>query len=174
MVKNDIKVIKHPGPTRQYLAEDRTTSSVTATIKVGEPVKVAGTGTNFVQPVATGDPEITTDQLVGLAASESTETSTADGTVNVTTLLPTRTVLRGKATTSSNMDTQSELDGLKNDWVTFDVTASSGTNGIFTIDENEGTDPDVHGLKIIDGDISLYTLDVIVHSMAVEAGPYVA
>jgi len=86
-------------------------------------------------------------------------------------VLPVRTLIRGKATTSANMDTASELDGLKLDWVCFDDTASSGTNGIFTIDEDETDDPNVHGLCIMDGDIDAYTLDVIVHGLACQAAP---
>lgn len=173
MTVNDVKIIKYPGPARTYLAEDRNTSSVTATMKPGEPVKVSGTGTNFVAPLATGEPKVTCDQYVGIVGKESTETATVDGVVEVITVIPVRTVLKAKATTTANIDTQSELDGVKNDWVAFDVTASSGTNGVFTIDEDEGTDPDVHGLKIIDGDIVEYTLDVIVHAGASEGSPLV-
>ncbi len=168
MVENDIKVVKNPGATLVFQVDDRTTSSVTTTIKAGEPVKVSG---NYVIPVATGDPEIATDEFVGIARKESTETASADGEVEVITLLPYQTVLRGKPTTSANVDTASELAGVINDWVTFDVTSSSGTNGIFTIDEDEGSDPNVHGLCIIDGDIEKGTLDVIVHANATHAAP---
>jgi hypothetical protein len=171
MTKNNYKVVRYPGPARTYLAEDRTTSSVTATMKVGEPVKVGGTGSNFVKPLATGDPEVGTDEFVGVVCRESDETSTLDGDVEVITCVPVRTVLRAKATTSTNVDTQTELDGLLNDWVCGDVTASSGTNGVFTIDEDEATDPNGHGFKIVDGDIIAYTLDVIVHAMAGEGAP---
>jgi len=143
------------------LAEDRTTSSVTAAMNPGEPVKRAGTGTNFVAPLATGDPEIGTDLFVGIVSKQSTETSTADGRVNVA-LVGLGSLLRGHATTPSNMDTQAELDGLMLDFVAFDVTALTGTNGDFTIDEDEGTDPNVHGLMIIGGDIEAGLLDVVV------------
>jgi len=138
MTLNDVKVVKYPGGTVLYEAEDRTTSSITATMKPGEPVKVAGTGTNFVQPLATGDPEVQTDEFVGIVRKESTETSTVDGKVEVTTLIPVKTVLRAKATTTTNVNTAAKLLALMNDWVTFDLTASTGTNGIFTIDSNEG------------------------------------
>ena len=164
----DLTMVKGLGSVRRYLAEDRTTSSVTATMKPGEPVKVAGTGTNFVAPLATGDPEVGTDEFVGIVFSESTETSSADGEVYVRTVIPVVSVIRGKATTSTNVDTEAELNGLIGDWVAFDVTASSGTNGIFTIDENEGTDPNVHGLKIVGGNFDKSTLDVIVHGGACE------
>jgi len=170
--ENDIKVVRAGGPTRVCITEDRTTSSENATVKPGEPVKKGGATTNYVLTLATGDPEVGTDEFVGIARKESTETSTVDGEVEVISIIPIRTLLRGKATTSGNIDTQTELDGVKMDWVCFDDTASSGTNGIFTIDEDEADDPDVHGLCIIDGDINDYTLDVIVHAMATSAAPY--
>jgi len=163
MAAGDIKILSGSLGTVSLLAEDRTTSSVTTNLLPGEPVKRAGTGTNFVQPVATGDPEIGTDIFVGIVHSQSTETSTADGTVEVD-LVGLGTRLRGKATTTTNMDTQSELDGLILDYVAFDVTGAgtNGSTGVFTIDEDEGTDPNVHGLCIIGGDTSRGTLDVLV------------
>ena len=160
-VQKTIDVLSGSLGVHELLAEDRTTSSVTATMKPGEPVKRGGTGGNFVLPVATGDPEIGTDILVGIVAKESTETSTADGKVLVD-VVGLGTKLRGKATTASNIDTQSELDGILLDFVAFDVTALSGTNGDFTIDENEGDDPNGHGLCVVGGDIELGTLDVLV------------
>lgn len=170
MAKADIDVIKHAGPVRKYRAEDQdTASNRSATLKVGEPVKVAGTGTNFVDIIATGDPEVGTDQMVGVVVKESDDTASADGHVLVATLIPARTVLRGDATTSTNVDTASELNGLLGDWVTFDV---DGSNNV-TIDEDEGTDPNAHGLKIVDGDYNNGTLDVIVHGGASEATPLV-
>ena len=172
MGQHDFKVVKYPGPARTFIAEDRTTSSVTAQMEVGEPVKGAGATTNYVIPLATGDPEVGTDEFVGVVCRKSDEASAVDGDCEVITCIPARTVLRAKATTSGNMDTQSELNGLLLDWICADVTAVSGTNGTFTLDENEGSDPNVHGFQVVDGDIVAYTLDVIVHAMASIAGPY--
>lgn len=164
----DIKIIKHPGPTRVYDVDDRTTSGAAASIKPGEPVKKGGSGDNFVILLATGDPEIGTDEFVGVARAESTETATVDGTVEVVTLIPNRTVLRAKVTTPANIDTAAELLGIKNDSVTFDLA-----NGIFTVDEDEGSDPNVHGLRIIGGDIVKGTVDFIVNVLATDAGTLV-
>lgn len=161
MAKGDIQIIKSPGEVRKYLAEDRTTSSQAATMKPGEPVKVGGTGTNFVYLLATGDPEIATDEFVGIVKEESTETSTADGTVLVYTIIPGQTILRGKATTGSNL-----ADGIMGDWVCIDF---DDTN--FTFDENEGTDPNVHAFKIVAYDAVKDTVDVLVHANASEAAP---
>lgn len=166
MAENDLQVVKHPGPRRKYRAEDRTTSSQSATMKPGEPVKVGGTGNNFAALIASGDPEAGTDEFIGVVAKESDETSSADGHVEVTTVIPVITVIRGKATTTTNVDTESELNAILGDWVTFSY---DDTN--FTIYAKEGSDPDVHGLKIVDGDINNYTVDVIAHGSACEASP---
>lgn len=167
---NDLQVIKHPGPTREFQSEDRTTAStMLATLKAGEPVKMGGTGTNFVLLCSSGDPEVGTDEFVGIVRKESTETSTADGNVEVITMIPVLTVIRGKAHTSGNM-TDSNLIGYLGDWVTFEWT-SDFDDHVF-INEDESSDPNVHGLKIVAGDTDLNTLDVIVHAMACDAAPY--
>ena len=161
----DIKVIESPGSAREFNADDRTTSGASATLKPGEPVK--RDNANFCLLVATGDPEIATDLLVGVVKEESTETTSADGKVLVTTLLP-GSVLRGGATTAGNVDTAAKLLGLIFDYVAFDVTT-----GTVTIDEDEGDDPNVHGLCIQDGDIDRGELDVTVHLNATMMAPLI-
>lgn len=152
---DDIAVVRGGGSNYEARVDDRDTSSATATLKRGEPVK--RNNANFALLVATGDPEIATDILLGIATSESTETASAEGTVNVLQIVP-GTVLRGKATTSTNMNTAALLNGLRFDYVTFDVTSSN-----VTIDEDEGDDPNSQGLCILDGDIVDGTLEVAVH-----------
>jgi len=166
MAENDIKVVKHPGGTIEYNAEDRTTSGLSATMKPGEPVKVGGTGNNFVTLLATGDPEAGTDEFVGIVRKESTETLTVDGKVEVVTLIPVKTTLRAKAETPTSINTAAKILALTLDWVTFDY---DDTN--FEIDENENSDPDVHGLQIIAGDPDGLTLDVIVSARVTSAAP---
>jgi len=156
MSANDIAVLSGGYGQREVDVDDRTTSSASATLKPGEPVK--RDNANFALLVATGDPEIATDILLGVVERESTETSTADGKVDIEIVGP-GTLLRGNATTPGNMDTAAELLGLQFDYVTFDVTA-----GAVTIDENENDDPNVHGLCIVGGDIVKGTLDVFVHT----------
>lgn len=170
MAINDIKVVKNPGSTQTLDVDDRTTSSQTTNLLPGEPVKLS---TNYVIAVATGDPEVGTDELVGVVRKQSTETSTVDGKVEVISLLPVATVLRGKATTSTNVNTAAKLLGLMGDWIAFDVTGAgtNGSTGVFTIDEDEGSDPNVQGLKVIGGDFVKGTLDVIVHANASQAAP---
>lgn len=163
MDANDIKIVKNPGLIMEVDVDDRTTSSDTV-IYPGEPVKKS---TNFATHVATGDPEVGTDEFLGIAKEESTESSTADGKVELVRPVPNWTVFRGTATTSTNVNTAAKLLGLKFDWVCFDVTGT-----VYTIDENETDDPNVHALQIIDGDYLDFWLDVLVHSMACTAGPY--
>jgi len=168
MAENDVKVIKNGGEVREYRAEDQTTASYrSATIKAGEPVVVGGTGNNFAEIAGTGGPLVGTHEFIGISAAESDDTSSADGHVLVQTIKPAQTVLQGNANTSTNVNTQTKINALVNDWVTFDY---DGTN--FTIDEDEGSDPNVHSLKIVDGDPVKGTLDVLVHAMASEAAPY--
>ena len=119
-------------------------------------MKVYGAeGGNYVIHLATGDPEIGTDIVVGVAASDSTETSTVNGTVDV--YMPLEGIVwRGKATTPSNL-----AEGIIFDTVTFDYTSLS-----YTVDENEGTDENVHGLRILDYDTDNGTVDFIIKSEA--------
>ena len=169
--ENDVKVVAHGGTTRVYKAEDTDTASRSLSMKPGEPVKVGGTGSNFAILLATGDPESGTDEMLGIVRKESTETASVDGEVEVVTLIPVKTVLRAQPTTSTSINTQVKLDALKLDWVSFDLTALAGTNGIFTIDADEGSDVSNHGLQIIDGDINTGDIDVITHGQATSAAP---
>ena len=168
MARADIKIVKNPGPVIKYRTDDRTTSSATATIKPGDVVKKGGAEGNFATIVLTGDPEVGTDMVLGVVASESTETSTADGTVDVYFPLSGQ-VIRGKAATAANIDTDAELLLLLNDSVAFDRSAAT-EDGTLTIDEDEGDDPNVHGLTIIDGDTSAGTLDCLWHILATVNG----
>ena len=70
MARNDVKIVKADGG--QYLTFDvqDTTSSSDTQLLQGEPVKVSG---NYVIHLATGDPEIGTDEMVGIVSKDSTE-----------------------------------------------------------------------------------------------------
>lgn len=169
MAKADLKIIKGAGPTVSFPVDDRTTSSQTTNLLPGEPIKQ---GTNFVIALATGDPEVGTDEMVGIVRKTSTETSTVDGAVEAYTLIPGITTVRGKATTAANVDTQAKINALTGNWVALDLTGT-GTNGataVFTIDEDEGDDPNVHGFKILRGNPVRGTLDCLVHVNATQSG----
>jgi hypothetical protein len=150
--------------TTEWQVQDRTSSSLTVTIKPGEMVKLAAAGSPYVIPILTGDPEIGTDIVVGIAATESTETASADGKVDVYMITP-ETVLAAKGTTAANIDTQAEINALVGDSVCADVATLTQT-----IDENEGDDPDVHGLVIIGGDPVAKELYVRVKTTALLSG----
>jgi hypothetical protein len=155
---NDIKLIKSSYGVEVFNAEDLTAASLTVSMKPGEVVKRGGTGGNFVVPVLDGDGEQGTDILVGVVTKESTETATVDGVVEVNLIGP-GTMLEGKATTAANIDTAAKLLAIQGDYVAFDVTALAQT-----IDEDEGDDPNVHALFIVNGDIVKGTLRVLVAS----------
>lgn len=162
MAQADVEVLSGGLGTLDMRAEDRTTSTIAATLKEGEVVKRGGTGGNFATLLLTGDPEIGTDIFLGVVSRESTELSAEDGRVDVEmVMLGTR--LRAKATTATNIDTQAELDDILLDFVTFDGPAAVNTATFnYTINENEGDDPNVHGLVIVGGNIVKGTLDVYV------------
>lgn len=149
---NDIKIVRGPGSNDQARTESSTS------LNAGEPIKRGGTGSNFAVKVADGDPEIGTDTLLGVSEGSSTDTSSAKGVVDYFQVQP-GAVLRGAANNSANIDSDSKLEGVELDQVTFDVNS-----GTVTIDEDEGSDPNVHGLCILTGDIVKGTLDVAVHA----------
>ena len=167
MAKNDVRFASMEGvSTRRYVVEDRVTSSASATIKAGEPVKVRGgeTGNDLII-LATGDPEIGTDIMVGIAANESDETATVDGTVDVYVPIAMKTVLRTFATTKSNVNTAAKRLALLNDTVTYDLTGST-----FTVNENEGSDDNTHGLVIVDINTATGEIDYVIKAQAMQGG----
>jgi len=151
MAKNDVKIVYNPYGANAVLnctVQDYTNSSSTQ-ILTGEPVKLSGAeGGNYVLKLATGDPEIGTDIVFGIAASDDTATSSADGTVDVYLPLP-GIIYRCAATTPANI-----AAGILYDTVAFDLTTTT-----YTVDEDEGSDENVHGLRIVDYDATNGTVD---------------
>lgn len=142
MAKNDVTIHFNPYnslPTRTYKVNDRTTTSDTV-IYPGDPVKIYGAeGGNYATHLATAEPVIGTDIVLGIAKSQSTETSTVNGEVEVYVPLP-GVVYKCAAHTSGNL-----AEGILLDTVTFDLTGTT-----YTINENELSDENVHGLRILD------------------------
>ena len=153
MAKNNVQIVDTAGhgvvPTFTCLTEAAATD-----IYAGEPVKRGGTGNNFAVPLATGDPEIGTDIVLGIAAGNSTHTASANGTVEVYMPLP-GVIYRAKATTPANL-----ADGVVLDRVAFDLTGTT-----YTVDEDEGDDA-AHGLIIVGYDADAGTVDFM---LSVEA-----
>lgn len=100
-------------------------SGTTATIKAGEPVQKAA-GAAYVALAQTNFPT-TTLRHVGIAASNSTETTTADGTVTVLPSLPGQFFL-GNPKVAATWDTQAEYNALIGARVLIDLTT-----GVFTL-----------------------------------------
>lgn len=164
MAKRDLQVRHSAYGTKEWPTE----ANVDLGLAEGDGVKLAGTGTNFATIVLTGDPEQGTDMFMGVTKSAGSQTAAANGVVNVEIVGP-GSIISGKATTPANMNTAAELLGLMGDFVAFDRSAATAA-GILTIDEDEGTDPDVHGLMIIDGDIVKGILEVFTANATIWRG----
>lgn len=122
----------------------------TTVINAGEPVGKA-LGSNGVAALATNTPAVGTDFMAGIAATTSTNTSSANGTVQVTKLIRGLVYLIApKAPTS--WDTQAEYDALVGKRVLFDLTA-----GTYTI---LASDSSGNGLVVEPLDITRYPAKV--------------
>lgn len=98
------------------------------TIKAGEPVeKEIGNSTgNVVAPAATSFPVVGTDYFAGIAATTSTNTASAAGTVQVLKPVPGQTYLIAPKV-AATWDTQAEYDALVGARVLIDLTTGSYT-----------------------------------------------
>ena len=98
-------------------------------INAGEPVlRVLGSTGNVVSPLATSEPTSADASHLwgGLAATTSTNTGSAAGTVKVMKTVPGVTYLI-KPKTAASWDTQAEYDALVGSRMTIDLTAGSYT-----------------------------------------------
>jgi len=165
MAKADLKVIGISGGNREY----RVAASATAFF-VGEPINFAGTyssgaaSVNVVVVLTDAKPVIGTDNFIGIAAKD---TEASGGTVIahrtlVTVPIPHVSRIRGKAKSSTAIDTDAELLGVFMDYVLFDLTSST-----YTIDQAAAAD--TSGLRIEQGNIATGTLDVTVDARAFRA-----
>ncbi len=131
-------------PMKKYQTEAAATA-----ILFGEPVKLKAAASQYVIPLADAEPVVgTTTAVLGIAATNSTQTSTADGFVYVFEALP-GAVWLCAAKSSTAIDTQSEYDALVNDPVLFDLTS-----GVYTVDT--GATASTSGLVIETLDITRY------------------
>ena len=173
MAKADLSIVggEAATPVVPFRTDDRTTSTHLATIKPGEALCRVPTDGHFATFVLTGEPTYTTtaSAFIGIAENESNETSTAEGTVNISVVVPYITRLRGKASTPANMDTDAELKAFLMNAVKFDgiaTVAGNTTTTPYTIDENDTDDQNDAGLVIVDGDTRRGTLDVYVKPLS--------
>lgn len=139
----DVSII---GPSGQNLpsALSFRTEANTTVINAGEPCKIGGTGVNYAVITADAEPVTTDPTFIGIAATTSTQTASADGLVDVYPAVP-GLVYACKAKTASTFDTDAEILGVLNDKVPFDLTA-----GVYTIDVAAAGA--TNGLRIVGGD----------------------
>jgi hypothetical protein len=125
-------------------------SGASASIKAGELVLKALGGAAVTVWTANNNakPVVGTDYIAGLAASTSTDTATANGTVEIIPNVP-GTVYLGNPKVAASFDTQSEYDALVGDRVLLDVTAA----GVQTLLAADGA---TSGLVIEPLDVTKY------------------
>jgi len=129
MAKNDITIfddgIAIPGSKRHAVHAGRDTAII-----VGELV-FKDLGSRYVTAWTPGGaasavkPQFGTDYLVGLAVSTSTETTTADGVVDVMPISPGITFLVDVGT-AATWDTQAEYNALVGDRIKLNYAATTG------------------------------------------------
>lgn len=139
--------------------------------EVGEPAHSLATSSSGVANVntyvlaAADTPVIGTHKFGGIFTSFCLPQPT--GTVVAHEAMTSRPIadagrIRGKAETTTDMDTSSELIGLLQDLTIIDYAATGGTDGgeLYTIKTTSGAD--TAGLEIVGGNSAKGTLDVIV------------
>lgn len=158
MAVNDITIVRTAGgnvPTYRWQTEAGATD-----IKAGEPVKIKAAGSPYAIPLADADLTIGTDTaMIGIAASDSTHTASADGVIDVYVPLP-GVVYEAKAKTAASVDTQAEIDALVGDRKIIDLTS-----GTYTIDE-AAADAAANAFYIVGGDPDRQTLEFIIRTDA--------
>jgi hypothetical protein len=158
----------------QFSRERRVAASATR-FEAGEPLYSKGTYTTGVASdntwvlAAEDFPILGTHTLGGIAIKGAKPYKT--GTLVAQTAVcacpvPHAGLIRGKVETAASIDTAAELLGFINDTVTFDYSATGGTDGgeLYTVKTASDTPADTGALAIIDGNISKGTLDVEVYA----------
>lgn len=130
MAINDVVAMDEPAFSS--IGSRRYAVGASATIIYPGEIVVRALGGYVVTQMATNKPVVGSDYVVGIAASQSTNTASAAGTVEVTPLVPGQVYL-AKPNDSTAWDTQAEYDALVGDRVLFDLTS-----GAFTILATDG------------------------------------
>jgi hypothetical protein len=123
MARNDITMAtpERHGVVRRH----QVAAGSAASIKAGEPV-LKTLGSQYVAICTTNKPVVATDFLAGIAASDSTDTASADGYVDVIEI-DSRDEWFIAPKVAATFDTQAEYDALVGDRVLLDLTAGSWT-----------------------------------------------
>jgi hypothetical protein len=128
------------------------------TIAAGSPAKTADAAAaspylGTVVPMVDGD-GTTSQRFCGVAKTDSTDTASADGVVQLWLPLP-GMLYRAKVKTSTGADTQAEVDALSGKRVVFDLTTS-----VWTVDA-AAADAVVNNVVIVGGDFRTQTVDFV-------------
>lgn len=151
MSKDNIKIYDMGGLSSVTSEKWQTEAAATA-IYAGEPVKLKAAGSPYVIPLADADLTLGTDVLfIGIAATDSTQTASADGSVQVY-IHSSLITYEAKAKTLANVNTQSEINALCGDRKIFDLTSS-----VYTVDD-AAADAAANALLITGGDPERGTL----------------
>ncbi len=125
-------------------------------ILAGEPVSIVTLGDVTVVPAPTAFPDASAHLMVGIAATSSTNTASAAGTVNVVEVNPNLVYLIAP-TTAASWDTQAEYDALVGKRVLIansaTVSATPGNSGSYTLGASDSTN---NGCVVKALDISRY------------------
>jgi len=154
VAKNDIRIVSPSQvPVRRYQTEANATA-----IYAGEFVKMKALGSPYAIPLADAEPVIgTTTPVLGLAKSDSTQTASADGVVDVYVPVP-GTVYEIKAKSATAADTLAEIKALEGDRLLIDLTTGS-----YTIDTAAG-DSQTAGFHVVGGNADKKTIHVMLRS----------
>lgn len=152
MAKGDVRWFDTGGRINVPVRTFRTRAGETA-INAGEPVLIGGTvGTTapYVIVLTDGKPTAGTDYFVGVAASTSTHSASADGTVDVYLDSP-GVIWAAKAKTATTFDSASDVNDNLFYRIVFDLTSSKYTADV-------AADAVTGGLRIVGGDYTTYTV----------------
>ena len=145
MAKNDVQLIGTAGgvsiPTYRYKTELNTT-----VINPGEPCKISATDREYAVILADAEPiDGTTTNFLGVAATASTQTASADGEVYLHKPVA-GLIYACKAKSAAAADTQAEIDEIIGDQILFDLTGTT-----FTVDTATAHNAN-NGCVIVGGD----------------------
>ncbi len=129
MAKGDIKV-HQSGPFGTIGSKKVNVASGATTINSGEPV-IRALGAAVGTVMLTDSPVVGTTFLEGISTSESTQTASLAGTVDVQPVMP-GVIYLIAPTVAATWDTQAEYDALVGDRVLIDLT--TGTYTILAVD----------------------------------------
>lgn len=160
MSLGDVVLHKDPSFGSIGSSSHQVASGAAATINAGEFVlKTLGSQYVVAWGNTTAKPVVGTDFLAGLSASTSTDTASANGTVEIIPLVPGQVFLMNPAT-AATWDTQAEYNALVGDRV---LLSSGSVGGAQTI---LATDGSTNGFVVENLDITKYPGKVAVSARA--------